>query len=389
MTVTNDYDLETLLPLLARQSQKYTSGDSSSIPYDLARQLMRSILYNIDALKNSSAAFPTQHLSAEKAFEIGLSLRKQQISHAKKLYEEISTSFCSYHNQCYEDTIIKGMPAFFERYDVEFDAENHLLTLDYPLLTHIAPNKSGIDLIEDYLQKTKLEQDFLHTFAKKSVVELLENYHRGYYEDIFNICRLVLTNALACQMLHISTESLTLRDQNIKSLEPIFDKKTDILNVILYHSLIRLAEEKHLEDAFVSYLKSSLPEIAHMGQKLVKTHQLNQIFIIKQIKKGTPKTIYQDGKPMPDEDLRELIKKMSDVLSTSDKIAMLKKSVHSLADLKEILAECFFKNEFNQIFSLLTPVEIHFLAQEIHAKKDDHKPLLDWENALLLYEKIN
>lgn len=42
-----DYKMEDLLPVVAELAEKYTSKESTSLPYEKARQLMEAVLYCI------------------------------------------------------------------------------------------------------------------------------------------------------------------------------------------------------------------------------------------------------------------------------------------------------------------------------------------------------
>ena len=53
----------------------------------------------------------------------------------------------------YRETIIKGLPVFFMKYDARFRPQDHILTLDYPDLVPGEP-LSGVDRIYSCLLYT-------------------------------------------------------------------------------------------------------------------------------------------------------------------------------------------------------------------------------------------
>lgn len=222
-----EYSMEELIPLLLENIPKYTSNESTSIPYDKARQLMQSILYCINGFLKSShenhKIAPNEKISARTAYQTGLKLAQDKILQAEDLYKDIISSFCAYENICYYDTVIKGMPEFFLRYDVRFDAANHLLTLDYPLLYEIR-NINGIDLIYEYLKNIRLEQLFLKKFSKKQIIKTLSNYHNEHSELIHNVCRIIFRNALACIIVEKPFHELAVQASDLEKINRIVSR---------------------------------------------------------------------------------------------------------------------------------------------------------------------
>lgn len=200
-----DYDMEELLPIVARLTDKYTSKESSSIRFETARQLMEAIIYCINYTEymdenndNSSSEVrvnKAKRMSAEEAYECGYRMLVENVKRLNIQYSTLLTDFNSYRNQAYYDTIVKGMPAFFLYYDAKFAPQNHILMLDYPTLRFIG-EVQGIHAIERYLRYTGYEQRFLQSFPEEYVLKALELYHADYEELLINVCSIVLRNVL-------------------------------------------------------------------------------------------------------------------------------------------------------------------------------------------------
>jgi hypothetical protein len=77
------------------------------------------------------------------------------------------------------------------------------------------------------------------------------------------------------------------------------------------------------------------------------------------------------------------MKNLSNVTQVEDRIELLKRSIKSLADLKEIMLECFYGEEYNKVFGLLSPEEISVLQDEIKQKIDFDEELYEWELQLM------
>lgn len=188
-----EYEMEELLPLVARLADKYTGRESTSVSYEKAEQLMGAILYCIHETQTASehTAAVAAKLSAEEAYVTGRQCVMEKVKAALALYNEIAREFRYYENRCLYDTFIKGFPEFFRRYDVLFDPQNTVLTLDYPVLKDLSAY-SGIDKIYEYLLCISEEQHFLARYPESYVSELLRGYTAGYQDMIENIQEIVL-----------------------------------------------------------------------------------------------------------------------------------------------------------------------------------------------------
>lgn len=86
---------------------------------------------------------------------------------------------------------MKGLPEFFKWYDIRFEPQNTVITLDYPVLEDLSDH-SGIDRIFEFIRCIRLEQEFLSAFPASCVTGWLKKYNREYGETADNICETVL-----------------------------------------------------------------------------------------------------------------------------------------------------------------------------------------------------
>lgn len=225
-----EYEIEDLLPLVEMLSVKYTSGDSSSVSYETARMLMEAVIYCIDESVNqenfdqeTNAVLDLENKqNAAEAYKKGYEIVLNKVLRAKKIYERLIENFDDYGCRHYKDTIIKGMPEFFIWYDAKFKPQDHLLTLDYPTMLGNS-NKSGVDLILEYLTEIEAEKKFLDFFDRQYVIKLLERVQMDYqslYLD--NICYLVLLNVVGCVIADQPVHKLELNTSDCKEIEFYF-----------------------------------------------------------------------------------------------------------------------------------------------------------------------
>ena len=114
-----DYEMEELVPVVRKLAEKYTGHESTSVTYETAEQLMGAVLYCIAKLQEKYAGLPalSERIPAQKAYDIGAEYVKEKTEEALKRYNEMLSEFCHYENQCLYDTFVKGMPAFFKKYN--------------------------------------------------------------------------------------------------------------------------------------------------------------------------------------------------------------------------------------------------------------------------------
>lgn len=240
-----DYEMEELVPIVGKLAEKYTSHESTSITYEKAEQLMGAVLYCIHELWESSGNAPSlnKKLSAQRAYEMGAAYVRDKTGKALDLYNRILPEFCHYENKCLYDTFVKGIPEFFKWYDIQFEPQNTILTLDYPLLKDIS-EYTGIDKIFEFIKSIGLEQKFLKLFPAGYVINILSKDNRNWQESMDNICEIVFTHVIG----HIMPG---------KSLTVIELKETDYFYMQEMFEQIALEDiKKHLEVTLEIYIKN-------------------------------------------------------------------------------------------------------------------------------------
>lgn len=185
--------LDEIMPIVAKLTERYTAGDSTSVTYEKAEQLMGAVLYCIreaeyaEENRRESEIACLQGMSAQRAYETGLACVEKKVKAALALYNDMQTQFDSYGNRCLYDTFVKGIPEFFKWYDMRFAPQDTILTLDYPVLKDLSAY-TGIDRIYEYLLCIQKEQEFLRTFPRNDVIDALARYNPVYEDMIDNVC---------------------------------------------------------------------------------------------------------------------------------------------------------------------------------------------------------
>ena len=222
-----DYEMEELVPIVGKLAEKYTSHESTSITYEKAEQLMGAVLYCIHELWESSGNAPSlnKKLSAQRAYEMGAAYVRDKTGKALDLYNRILPEFCHYENKCLYDTFVKGIPEFFKWYDVQFEPQNTILTLDYPLLKDIS-EYTGIDNIFEFIKAIGLEQKFLKLFPAGYVINILSKDNRNWQESMDNICEIVFIHVIGHIILGKSLTVIELEEDDYSYMQKIFKQAT-------------------------------------------------------------------------------------------------------------------------------------------------------------------
>lgn len=213
-----EYTMMELLPVVKYLSDRYTSKESGSVTYEMANQLMGAVIYCIHEYEHAGtfqpecfgagdmglADYETTDLydagsrpEARQAYDAGYALVMERAVQAKTLYDRITKSFCAYGCKACFDTVMKGMPSFFLYYDARFNPQDHILTLDYPVLVSME-DRCGVDRILAYLNCIRMEQKFLGKFPEPLVRQALAAHLPDYGELFENLAGMMLGYCLGC-----------------------------------------------------------------------------------------------------------------------------------------------------------------------------------------------
>lgn len=210
-----NYEIEEVLPVVAKLAERYTSKECSSISCQAAEQLLGAAVYCINELDGgaSDSMLQGQKAKCMQSYEAGYQIVLEKVGRAKNVYHNIIEEFDDYGCKNYRETILSGIPAFFTWYDPRFNPQNHILMLDYPV-PGMERQKKGVDLILYYLEEIEYEQKFLHCFHRHGIMNLLESICPDY-EDLYldNVCQAVLLRALACMVTESPLSELKLEGE--------------------------------------------------------------------------------------------------------------------------------------------------------------------------------
>lgn len=276
-----EYQLEELMPIVKELSEKYTRKESTSITYELAQQLMEAVIYCIeqnDSVENSNLNTlldTNTTISVKDAYNLGYTIAFNKVTKSMQIYDNIINGFNDYDNKAYHDTVVLGMPSFFKYYDIKFNPQNHLLTLDYPILININ-DKCGINAIYSYLNYIQLEQNFLNSLPESFVKKILVLYSKNYKSLFINICSIVLRYMLISIVCNNNINNYNYNENNIKQIKNFLQNKgKKDLETQLENILKNIIETKY-ENNQILY-KYLLEDIKNFSTELLNAYKNNTI----------------------------------------------------------------------------------------------------------------
>jgi hypothetical protein len=278
----NSYEQEELLPIVAELSEKYTSKESTSVTYEIARQLMEAVIYCISACEKSceDQQLLFAKLTARQAYETGYEKVVGKVKKAKQKYNKMITGFQAYGNENYHDTVTKAIPGFFLYYDVRFAPQETIITMDYPIIGWL-DGATGIDAIEKYVDCISLEQQFLRMLPNDYIFSVLTTFQADYRKQFYNICLIVLKHILGCMLIEKRLDRAAVEEDyerlqsfvTMRSLEELTEKLTFLLE--------KLIQEKYHDDQQMQqYLSGGLDDFSVELWNAAEYNQISKAVVL-------------------------------------------------------------------------------------------------------------
>ena len=382
-----------LMELMAKEVERCTNGESSSMMIEKSQELLQSITYLIGVYLKTIPDMQTKlELLTKETMSVlffrGLDEVGRMYKEAKLLLKELQDNDRKPKSIAYHDTLFQGLPEFFHDYNMEFGAHELPGSIDYPLLIPIS-DYLGIEMTARYLQRISLEDRIIRCFTMDRINRLLHLFDREAEHLLINICELVIINSFGCILLNkelselaISKTEIALLQKRLSSLdkEAVWNLTTEVLT--------KLSDELSLSNEVRSYLQEAHTELSERLWNNCRLNRLENFFIpMDPDDEGIEEFI--DGTPMEDERLREIIQEINNLGSIEDKAALIRQRVRSMADLILILEDCFYPEEYQSLYSQLGKEELQLLKKSLQLESgsipvEEYVPDREWQRQLFL-----
>lgn len=348
-----------LLLILAEQTDKWSKGESSSIPTEKAQDIMRSILFVI-GIQLKSYQTPEQAVdvlkleSLKTIFENGLKLVRRKITICRHLQKVILNHLLDTPNVYYRSTIADGINGFFKLYRPQFAAHEIHITADYPVFMG-RPELEGIEFIEKYLRYIQAENAFCICFTPQDIHHLLYGLTQDYRSVPLNIFEPVLLSALGLVIRDRNPKRLDLTENDISFLYLLFSGQSKKeVEICLKKALFNLNEKINLPRISMQYASLCIPKLVATVINAVKMKTLDKVFLIPAYPEQEPQIILSYGDRMNDSEYQKLIERILRTDSSEEKITLILNDVHSLDDLLDILSDTeLYSNDFELLINRL------------------------------------
>lgn len=332
---------------------------------------MLSIYYTIGSfLKGKTSIKEKITLIKENAmkylFSEGEKVLKIKIEESKELLKNVQKSKLKTSNYAYIDTIDYGIPLFFIEYDSRFAAHEMQGSIDYPLAID-EMELVGIEYINEYLRKIDFENQFCSHFDIYEIENLLKSFDKNSDHILINIFELVLTNYLGCMVLGKRGITLDITDTERRYLKnKLGELKEEEFNEVISRIVECICQEFNINDInFINYINKTIYKIMPSIKKNIENNKLENTFIT--FKNADENLIrYEDGESLENSRFKDITEEIRDCDKVDDKIQIIRKEIHSLRDLVDVLgSDCIFNYEFIEIFKVLDDFEISLLLKYI------------------------
>ena len=188
-----------LWELLRLQTERYTSGQSTSVRTDTAQMLLRSICFSLEQLRQTQ---PERNLLQEPPDVLlreGAEVIRRQTARTRLQYRR--TCRCLYQEESLSlrDTL-RGISGFFHDYDPQFFAAEVPCDIDYQLAHPVPDDLVGVVWLRDYLDRLLTEDTVLRRFPPDSVRRVLAASCPDHQELLVNLYEPAAAAALGVTM---------------------------------------------------------------------------------------------------------------------------------------------------------------------------------------------
>lgn len=361
-----------IMNLLGKAICDFTNNESSSVRTETAEGILQSLLYSMDyylmklpSLQQSMEAI--QQINIIEIYKRGLALVNSDIQLARQLLQDVQSTRIPVSLVAYNDTI-DGLGEFFRSYDVKFDAQNTVVSIDYPLLFDDF-SRTGIDYIKRYLEHLKLENELCSRFPPEDINLLLEGYGRlyglDYTQPLINISELVLKNALCTVLTGREVDILAINREDCDLLERRLQMLTEgqisgLLQAAMNKIFMRLAiADPSAQQYFQPFTGVFRPQLI----KAVRENTLSVLIVLATDTNASNTLYYEPGEKLSDEELRSVIDKLLECQDGGGKADIIEKEIHNIEDLVDVLgADCIFDHEYTDVFHRMKDYDLAILA---------------------------
>ena len=193
--------------LMAKQVKSYHKhhhmGDNSSVPVELAQELMESMEYTINQVGGVYA-----HRNIEEALILGQEILESKLSKAKSMLELVNGTAPQWQTECRWEAL-RYLRHYLEQYDYRHLARRGPDDLFYPILISTPEGIQGIDSCLFYLNILWIENQIMAGVPE----DILEQFWDRLPVGTLNQCEHLLINGIGKALLESGLDPLTFEPE--------------------------------------------------------------------------------------------------------------------------------------------------------------------------------
>lgn len=298
MEMLSEHELERIqldcLVLLAKRTERYNGGDSSSIRIEKAQDILASIIFTIGLqLKTypcpDDSVIILQSEGIEALYQKGRQRIDTIMKRVKLLHRSLLPRLVETENVFYRITVERGIKGFFDLYNPDFGAHETHMLVDYPVYNK-TEKLVGIEFIGQYLEQVYYENMFCSYFSEADLHHLHCGYNEQYPGLPFNLYEPVLAAALGCSFAgsHANRLEITPTIQDFLYRQFVGKEKEEIENMLIT-PFFELSNEFSFPTGLQEYVMKSLPLLVATIESAITREIFDRVFIIPRYPENDPK----------------------------------------------------------------------------------------------------
>ena len=257
--------------LMGKQVQSYHKhrhmGNNSSVPVELAQELMESIEYTIGLVGGVYA-----HRNIGEALVLGQEILESKLSKAKSMLELVNGTTPQWQTECRWEAL-RYLRHYLEQYDHLHLAHKGPEDLFYPILISPPEGIKGIDSCLFYLNILWIENQIMAGVPE----DALEQFWDRLPAATLNQCEPLLINGIGKALLGTGIDSLVFETEEHMQLVVALMRATEDR---LKDAAKLLCQWLHLKDEYARiYVEAIIPQLTMWLRDNICNSHLSNLFL--------------------------------------------------------------------------------------------------------------
>lgn len=257
--------------LMGKQVKSYHKmrrmGENSSVPVELAQELMDSMEYTVELVGGLYAV-----RNAEEALRLGQKSLESKVEKAKSMLELVVATAPAWQTECRWETL-NCLRRYLTGYDHFHLAHRGPSDLFYPIPVRVPDRLKGIDLGLFYLNVLWLENQIMAGFEDV----LLEQLWDRLPTDTLNQCEQVVINSIGKAILPNGGDGLVFAEAERDELHAILSVQP--AKETVHHATLRLCRQLDLRENASDYLCAAATQMVPRLEAALQHNNLHAIFL--------------------------------------------------------------------------------------------------------------